>query len=160
MPNFRCRIVVFAFRLDQTLILGQKTLRCRFPFLAKRCFQFSHFSKTSISPRRFAHFHVFLKKSVKWFSGFLARRCGRCWYKVDILTFSQIWLFCDNLCPRLAHESSKIWFWSSEVVAPGRYKWPLKAARGTQKHGNCWEKWFNTGTTKARPRALVSCGRG
>ena len=54
----------------------------------------------------------------------------------------------------------KIRFWSSEVVAPGRYKWPLKAARGKREHGNCSEKCINTGESKARLPELVTCGRG
>ena len=45
-------------------------------------------------------------------------------------------------------------------MAPGRYKWPLKAARGKPEHGNCSEKCINTGSSKARPPELVTCGRG
>ena len=45
-------------------------------------------------------------------------------------------------------------------MAPGRYKWPLKAARGKPEHGNCSEKCINTGESKARLPELVTCGRG
>ena len=36
-------------------------------------------------------------------------------------------------------------------MGPGLQTWSSKTGRGKQKHGNCSEKWINTGTSKARP---------
>ena len=130
MPLFRCRMFLFASRLDETLILAKKIGRCRMTFwqngvvktLTKLDFEIC------ISSRRNAHFQLFLQK-IKKQSGFEwseAWRCERCCYKVDIFDFSKIAFFSDLFFRRLAPEAFKKWFWSSEKVGPGRQKWMQK----------------------------------